>query len=134
MNKKAHGLIEVEATQLPNWLAIPLVILICITFIVVILFLSVVIYSCYKGNCNGYYGVPVWVYRTGPVLGFRECTINGVPVNCSEINYTPQGSIDKIWSDGTYSYNGFPPDMYVYYSNGSFKEYVNDTDWIFPKE
>jgi hypothetical protein len=52
MNKKAHGLIEVETTQLPNWLAIPLVILICLTLLAVIFFLGVIGYSCLKGNCN----------------------------------------------------------------------------------
>ena len=89
MNTKAQiGLIEVGSANLPRWLLYPLVILICLTFICVIFFLGVVGYSCLKGNCNGYYGVPIGFYRLGPVLGFhsQECYVNGIKINCSEFS------------------------------------------------
>lgn len=93
MNKKAHGLVEVETNQLPNWLAIPLVILVCITLITVIFFFGVVGYSCLKGNCNAYYGMHWFGYPI--VYNSQECYTNGIPVNCSELNYTPQGGWDE---------------------------------------
>ena len=95
MNRKGQvGLIEVGTYNLPRWLLYPLVILVCFTLLIVIVFFCIVGYSCIKGNCNGYYGVPIWFYRMGPAMGFapvsyssssQECLLNGVPL---EVNKT----------------------------------------------
>jgi hypothetical protein len=93
LNRKGQvGLIEVDAATLPRWLLYPLVILICLVLLAVVFFLSIIGYSCLKGNCNTYYGMGWFGYRYYPLVQFQqtnsqECYTNGIRVNCSEVKF-----------------------------------------------
>jgi hypothetical protein len=91
INKKAHvGLIEVGTDNLPKWLLYPLIILICFVLLAVVFFMSIVGYSCLKGNCNAYYGMRWFGYYSYPFMTTsmsQTCFVNNVQVNYQPMNW-----------------------------------------------
>lgn len=100
MNKKAHGLIELDTTNLPKWLLYPLIFFICIILLVVAIVLILFIISWFRGDANfmpfgmfGYYGMPIAIGSFSSHT--QECSVNGIKVNCSDLNKIYDSQLTK---------------------------------------
>jgi hypothetical protein len=78
----------------PNWFLIIMVIIILLALIIEAGFLGVFFYSCYvKNQCMipFFFGMGRWMafpimYGGGISITEQHCSVNGVPINCSEVN------------------------------------------------
>lgn len=81
----------IDASTLPKWILYPLLILVCLILLVTVVLMILFVVSWFKGDATfmpfgmfGYgWGFPI-IYGGGISITQQHCSVNGVPINCSD--------------------------------------------------